>query len=245
MRQLLFVSSFFFSLAHLLSSWFPPPSFLLPPAPWKDLVIPVGSKCDTSSRSSLLLSPLNPHLGCPATLPPCPSLRSVCFGPCHRHGLCDSSHDGGEPSLANYHTPDESQRERNREKSYSAIFGPWHRLHKRLSPPLFAPLISGPPQQMKQAHWGGPQSLGPLLFIGLVLTAACFGLCHTHKHSCAVFEFEGLSWQALHVLWHMINVIMVYFTLFCTRCQKRSLCFLRARVIWLFSVWTAVMSTQH
>lgn len=115
----------------------------------------------------------------------------------------------------------------------------------RDSPPLSAPLISGPPQQMKQAHWGGPQSLGPLLFIGLVLTAACFGLCHTHKHSCAVFEFEGLSWQALHVLWHMINVIMVYFTLFCTRCQKRSLCFLRARVIWLFSVWTAVMSTQH
>lgn len=113
MRRLLFVST----LSHLSCSCgflLPPPRFLL--LPWKDLVIPVGSKCDISQRSN------SPTL--PPPLPPGPSLRSVCFGPCHHRALCGSSHDGGEPSLANYHTPDESQRERDRERGVLRYFWP-------------------------------------------------------------------------------------------------------------------------
>lgn len=118
MRQLLFISSF--SLSHLLLSCFSPPSFSLPHAPWKDLVIPVGSKCDISSLS---FSSILPFLTLPP-LPPCPSLRSVCFGPCHHRALCGFSHDGGEPSLVNYHTPGESQRERDRESAALRYFWP-------------------------------------------------------------------------------------------------------------------------
>lgn len=43
--------------SHLLSFWFPPPSSLLPPALWKDLVIPLGSKCDISTHSCSLTLP--------------------------------------------------------------------------------------------------------------------------------------------------------------------------------------------
>ena len=60
----------------------------------------------------------------PPPLPLCPSLRSVCFGPCHHRAPCGSSHDGGEPSLANYRTPDESQTERDRERGVLRYFWP-------------------------------------------------------------------------------------------------------------------------
>lgn len=140
-------------------------------------------------------------------LPPCASLSSICFGPCHHGALCGFSHGGGERSLVNYRT-NESQRQR---VLLSAIFGPWHRPHKRLSLrwlPLSVPLISGPPQQMKRTLWGGLQSLTALLFAGLVWTAACFGLCHT------VFVFEGLPRRVLCVPRKMTNVMTLPFTLF-------------------------------
>lgn len=140
-------------------------------------------------------------------------------------------------------------RETGRE-AFSAIFGPWHRPHKRLSPPclpLSVPLISGPPQQMKRALWGGPQSLDALLFAGLVWTAACFGLCHTHKHSYtqrlglkATLGRSSVSCE----LWQTLLCSLTHY--FSTCCQSRSPCFPWAWVIWTpSSVWTAVMSTQH
>lgn len=64
--------------------------------------------------------------------------------------------------------------------------------------------------------WGGAQSLDPLCSLaGLVWRAACFGLCHTHKHSYTntVFGLKGLSWHVLGVLWVMTNVIMLPFLL--------------------------------
>lgn len=88
-------------------------------------------------------------------------------------------------------------RETERE-AFSAIFGPWHRPHKRLSPrclPLSVPLISGPPQQMKRALWGGPHSLDPLL----CLLAWCEQLpvlvcvIHTNIHTPRVWVWRPLS----------------------------------------------------
>lgn len=198
--------------SHLLPFWFPPATLL--PGPWKDLVIPIGSKCDLSCCSLTL--PSTPLASPP--LPPCPSLRSVCFGTCHHHALCGSSHDGGEPSLANYHTPDESQRERDRERGVLRYFWPLTSAPYETFPSVPTPLCpsdlwtssTDEKGTLRRASVTGPTPL----FAGLVWTAACFGFCHTHKHSYTQCLGLKASRQVLRVLWVMTNVIMLPFTLF-------------------------------
>lgn len=82
--------------------------------------------------------------------------------------------------------------------AFSAIFGPWHWPHMRLFPlslPLSAPLISGPPQQMKRTLWERPQSLDPLLCLLLwceqppVLVCVILPNLHTHR----VWVWRSLS----------------------------------------------------
>lgn len=209
-RQFLFVSTF--SLSHLLSFWFPPPSFSLPPGPWKDLVIKIGSKCDISSRSC---SPTLPFLT-PTPPPPCPSLRSACFGPCHHHALCGSSHGGGEPSLANYRTPDESERERDRESSplfLAPDIGPIRDFPLRTYPSLSLwslDLLNRWNEHFEEglSRW----TRSSLCWPG-VNSCLFWFVSYTQTFMHTVFGFEGLSRQVLGVLWVMTNVIMLPFTL--------------------------------
>lgn len=142
------------------------------------------------------------------------------------------------------HRRSETERE-----AFSAIFGPCHRPHKRLSPlclPFSVPLISGPPQQMKKALWGGPPSLDPLLY----LLAWCeqlpvlVSVIHTNIHTHSVWFWRPLGrFSVSYELWQTLLCSLSHY--FSTCCQSRSPCFPRAWVIWLSSVWTAVMSIQH
>lgn len=211
MRQLVFISSS--SLAHLLLSCFPPPSFSLPHAPWKDSVIPFGSKCDIFSLSFTLNLPF---LTLPP-LPPCPSLGSVCFGPCHHHALCGFSHDGGEPSLVNYRTPGESQRERQREWRSQLFLAP------DIGPIRDFSLSSCPSLSLWSMdllnRWNEHFETSLIFWThsSVCCPAAnsrlfCF-VSYSQTFMPTVFGFEGLSQQVLHVLWIMTNIIILPFTL--------------------------------
>lgn len=135
-------------------------------------------------------------------------------------------------------------------EAFSAIFGPWQRPHKRLSPPclpLYVPLISGPPQQMKRALRGGPQSLDPLLSLLAWCEQLPVLVCviHTNIHTRSVWVLKASLGRSSvsYELWQTLLCFLSH--CFSTCCQSRSPCFPRAWVIWPpSSVWTAVMSTQ-
>lgn len=187
-----FCSSCLFPLSHLLPFWFPSPYSLLPPALWNDLVIPLGSKCDISTRSCSYSS-------VPIPLPYFFGTQSLfkgqfTLGPVTNHIVQNSNHNGGEASLVNCCTAVESKREREKDRwweAFSAIFGPRQWPREQLHSPL--PLFSLSLWSLDLLNrWNGYSEEGLALWTqsgGLVWTTVCFGLCHSCKHSQTVSEF--------------------------------------------------------